>query len=43
MDSLEILLDLFTAYNPQADGQLEGTIQILEDIRKTWILDFSRS
>jgi hypothetical protein len=34
-------LDLSTAYHPQTDGQSERTIQTLEDMLRSCILDFS--
>ena len=36
-------LQLSTAAHPQTDGQSERTIQILEDMLRTCILDFGRS
>ena len=33
-------LTLSTAYHPQIDGQSERTIQILEDMLRTCVLDF---
>ncbi|KAI3776360.1 hypothetical protein L1987_46138 [Smallanthus sonchifolius] len=33
-------LDLSTAYHPQADGQIERTIQTLEDMLRACVIDF---
>src|SRR4051812_9325512 len=33
-------LHLNTAYHPQTDGQLERTIRILEDMLRSYIVDF---
>ncbi|KAD4585746.1 hypothetical protein E3N88_23347 [Mikania micrantha] len=38
--SLETQLGLSTAYHPQTDGQSERTIQTLEDMLRTYVLDF---
>lgn len=40
MDSLRIHLDLSLAYHSQTDGQLEQTIQVLEDMLRICVLDF---
>ncbi|GKE46114.1 putative reverse transcriptase domain-containing protein [Tanacetum coccineum] len=36
-------LDMSTAYHPQTDGQSERTIQTLEDMLRTCVLDFGGS
>ncbi|KAD6118893.1 hypothetical protein E3N88_10164 [Mikania micrantha] len=36
-------VNLSTAYHPQTDGQSEGTIQTLEDMLRTCVLDFGGS
>ncbi|GJY61107.1 putative reverse transcriptase domain-containing protein [Tanacetum coccineum] len=36
-------LDMSTAYHPQTDGQCEHTIQTLEDMLRTCVLDFGGS
>ena len=36
-------LDLNTAFHPQTNGQFKRTIQILEDMLRACVLDFSRS
>ncbi|KAD5803342.1 hypothetical protein E3N88_14702 [Mikania micrantha] len=41
--SLETSVNLSTAYHPQTDGQSERTIQTLEDMLRTCILDFGGS
>jgi len=33
-------VELSTAYHPQTDGQLERTIQILEDMLRAYVIDF---
>ncbi|KAD2393207.1 hypothetical protein E3N88_40184 [Mikania micrantha] len=38
--SLETNLNLSIAYHPQTDGQSERTIQTLEDMLRTCVLDF---
>ncbi|GJY19184.1 putative reverse transcriptase domain-containing protein [Tanacetum coccineum] len=34
-------LDMSIAYHPQIDGQIEITIQTLEDMLRAWVIDFS--
>ncbi|GKG40827.1 putative reverse transcriptase domain-containing protein, partial [Tanacetum coccineum] len=36
-------LDMSTAYHPQTDGQSERTIQTLEDMLRTCVMDFGGS
>ncbi|GJS22743.1 putative reverse transcriptase domain-containing protein [Tanacetum coccineum] len=36
-------LDMSTAYHPETDGQSERTIQTLEDMLRTCVLDFGKS
>ncbi|GJW84253.1 putative reverse transcriptase domain-containing protein [Tanacetum coccineum] len=42
-EALETRLDMSMAYHPQIDGQSERTIQTLEDMLRTCILDFEGS
>ncbi|GJR96875.1 putative reverse transcriptase domain-containing protein [Tanacetum coccineum] len=35
-------MDMITAYNPQADGQSERTIQTLEDMLRACVIDFGK-
>ncbi|GKE70985.1 putative reverse transcriptase domain-containing protein [Tanacetum coccineum] len=35
-------LDMSTAYHPQTDGQIERTIQMLEDMLRACVLDFGK-
>ncbi|GKG01027.1 reverse transcriptase domain-containing protein [Tanacetum coccineum] len=35
-------LDMSTAYHPQTDGQSERTIQTLEDMLRTCVMDFAK-
>ncbi|GJY76496.1 putative reverse transcriptase domain-containing protein [Tanacetum coccineum] len=35
-------LDMSTAYHPQTDGQSERTIQTLEDMLRTYVIDFGK-
>ncbi|GJY67736.1 putative reverse transcriptase domain-containing protein [Tanacetum coccineum] len=42
-EALRTRLDMSTAYHPQSDGQIECTIQTLEDILIACILDFGGS
>ncbi|GJX18773.1 putative reverse transcriptase domain-containing protein, partial [Tanacetum coccineum] len=42
-EALETRLDMSTAYHPQTDGQSECTIQTLEDMLRTCVLDFRGS
>nr|GEX46023.1 reverse transcriptase domain-containing protein [Tanacetum cinerariifolium] len=35
-------LDMSTAYHPQTDGQIERTIQTLEDMLRAYVLDFGK-
>nr|GFA23985.1 putative reverse transcriptase domain-containing protein [Tanacetum cinerariifolium]GFA25712.1 putative reverse transcriptase domain-containing protein [Tanacetum cinerariifolium] len=39
---LETQLDMSTAYHPQAEGQSERTIQTLEDMMRTCVIDFRK-
>ena len=39
-DELGTQVDLSTAFHPQTDGQSERTIQVLEDMLCTCVLDF---
>ncbi|GJZ11875.1 putative reverse transcriptase domain-containing protein, partial [Tanacetum coccineum] len=36
-------LDMSTAYRPQTDGQSERTIQMLEDMLRSYVIDFGNS
>ena len=36
-------LTMSTAFHPQTDGQSGGTIQILEDMLRAWVLDLRGS
>ncbi|GJV86180.1 putative reverse transcriptase domain-containing protein [Tanacetum coccineum] len=36
-------LDMSTAYHPQTDGQSERTIQTLEDMLRTYVIDFGKT
>ncbi|GKF98339.1 putative reverse transcriptase domain-containing protein, partial [Tanacetum coccineum] len=42
-EALRTRLDVSTAYHPQTDGQSERTIQTLEDMLRTCVLDFDGS
>ncbi|GKD13717.1 putative reverse transcriptase domain-containing protein [Tanacetum coccineum] len=42
-EALETRLDMSTAYHPQTDSQSERTIQTLEDMLRTCVLDFGGS
>ena len=39
---MEIQLDFSTTYHPQTDGQIERTIQTLEDMLRMCVLDFKQ-
>ncbi|GKC53839.1 putative reverse transcriptase domain-containing protein, partial [Tanacetum coccineum] len=41
--ALETNLDMSTAYRPQMDGQMEKTIQTLEDMLRACVIDFGNS
>ncbi|GKA78075.1 putative reverse transcriptase domain-containing protein [Tanacetum coccineum] len=40
--ALGINLDMSTAYHPQTDGQIERTIQTLEDMLRAYVIDFGK-
>ncbi|GJW09692.1 putative reverse transcriptase domain-containing protein [Tanacetum coccineum] len=42
-EALGTNLDMSTAYHPQTDGQSERTIQTLEDMLRTYVIDFGSS
>ncbi|GKD70628.1 putative reverse transcriptase domain-containing protein, partial [Tanacetum coccineum] len=42
-EALGMNLDMSTAYHPQTDGQSERTIQMLEDMLRTCMIDFGSS
>ncbi|GJT77870.1 putative reverse transcriptase domain-containing protein [Tanacetum coccineum] len=42
-EALGTRLDIITAYHPQTDGQSERTIQTLEDMLRSCVLDFEGS
>nr|GEV79076.1 reverse transcriptase [Tanacetum cinerariifolium] len=35
-------LDMSTAYHPETDGQSEGTVQILKDMLRSYVIDFGK-
>nr|GEZ53852.1 putative reverse transcriptase domain-containing protein [Tanacetum cinerariifolium] len=41
-NALGIRLDMSTAYHPETDGQSERTIQTLEDMLRTYAIDFGK-
>ncbi|GKF39449.1 retrotransposon protein, putative, ty3-gypsy subclass, partial [Tanacetum coccineum] len=42
-EALGMNLDMSTAYHPQTDGQIERTIQTLEDMLRACVIDFRSS